>query len=183
MPTGRRGRGGRIAGAVRGRGAVAQHAGPAPVVADDTSECGLCSLQVGEDAVGCDDCPLWFHSTPQCMGISEASIAAIISEGDGGGLKYVCTKCRVERQPVVGGGWDNAVLDKAALSQPFMTVRNLAASVGSLVQQMTSLAGAYIQGVLGVCRTTSASETCMIVINKFNSKWETIVFLLFLVLL
>ena len=60
-----------------------------------------------EDAVGCDDCPLWFHSTLQSMGISEASIAAIISVGDGGGLKYVCTKCRVERQTVVYGGQDS----------------------------------------------------------------------------
>lgn len=43
-------------------------------------ECGLCSLQDGDETVDCDDCP-------QSMGISEASIAAILSEGDGGSLR------------------------------------------------------------------------------------------------
>lgn len=50
-----------------------------------------------------------------CMGISEASIAAIVREGDGGGYRYVCTKCRMESHPG-GGGQDNNALDEAAFS-------------------------------------------------------------------
>lgn len=140
-----RGRG-RIAGSGRGRGAGAVQANNPTVVRndvpDDSCACGLCSLQVGDEAVGCDDCPLWFHPSPRCMGISEASISAIVSEGDGGGLRYVCTKCRVEnhRPGGGGGGQDGAAVDKAAISQLFMTVRSLAASVASLVQQMSGLA-------------------------------------------
>ena len=74
--------------------------------------------------------------SPQCMGISQASIDAIIMEGDGGGLKYVCTEFWVQCSPR-GHGDGNSAVDKAALSQLFMTMRNLAANVGSLVQQMS----------------------------------------------
>lgn len=133
MPT-RRGRGGRTAGAGRGHGGVAQDGGSAVVADDLDNTCGLCSsLQVGGEAVDSDEFPLWFHPSPQCMGISEASIPAVC-EGDLGGLKYVCTKCRVERQP--GGGEDNT----AIVTQLFTTVLNLAASVGSLLQQLSGLA-------------------------------------------
>ena len=87
-------------------------------------------------------CPEWFHPSSQCMGISEASIAAKVREGDGGCLRYVCTKCRVESQSgqsgCVGSGQDGgAALDKAALSQLFITVCNLASSVATLVQQVS----------------------------------------------
>ena len=86
-----RGRGGGISAG----GHVGSSQGASAVVdtSDDQNACGLCTLEIDNEALGCDDCPLWFHPSPQCMGISQASIDAIIREGDGGGLKYVCTEC------------------------------------------------------------------------------------------
>lgn len=63
MPTGRRGRGGggRIARLGRGRGTGGSRVASPPAVvntgeADDGScACGLCSLQAGDEAVGCED--------------------------------------------------------------------------------------------------------------------------------
>ena len=61
---------------------------------DNSTEsfCGTCSLQVGEDSIGCDrdNCSVWYHPTPMCMGLPTEVIDSIIRFG-GSGVAFVCT--------------------------------------------------------------------------------------------
>ena len=84
-------------GAVRGRVTRNVTSNSASTVVSDDTLCGICSLVVGDDGIGCDRCPHWFHPSTQCTGLKDQSIQCILSDG-GAGICYVCTACRCQTQ-------------------------------------------------------------------------------------
>ena len=105
MPPAARGRG-RARGAApmvyrRGRSASVASGGM-PGGAPGTQLCGTCCKDVGDDAIGCDECEVWVHSTEMCSGLSLSMIQAI-ERYDGAGIKFVCTKCRLDFSVKRGG--------------------------------------------------------------------------------
>ena len=87
----------------RGRGAATGRRGRSASVADSdaplnvpgTQLCGTCCKDVDKDAIGCDDCETWVHSTEMCSGLTTDMIKAI-ERYDGAGIRFVCTKCRLD---------------------------------------------------------------------------------------
>ena len=63
---------------------------------DSQAECGLCSQEVGEDAIGCDSCSGWFHARPDCTGLSVNAISVIQNEG-GQSISFKCSRCICEQ--------------------------------------------------------------------------------------
>ena len=87
-----------------GRGTGAQHRrGRSASVASaigshapvDVQLCGACCKDVGDDAIGCDECELWVHGTEMCSGLTLDMIEAI-GRYNGAGIKFVCMKCRLD---------------------------------------------------------------------------------------
>ena len=132
--------------------------------------CGLCSSTtdfVGEDGIGCDYCPSWFHPTSQCTGLDVHAIRCI--QGDGGNaIRYCCTTCRCTNPPPKSnsgfGVSGSAVPDSATISQLFLVVKSLAESVASLTgqfqrtQQGNVTMGASSQNITGVQRESLYTE-------------------------
>ena len=116
-----------------GRGRVTRNVTPnsaSTVVSDDTL-CGICSLVVGDDGIGCDRCPHWFHPSTQCTGLKDQSIQCILSDG-GAGICYVCTACRCQTQ---GDGVSSGVpVDPGSISQLFEVVKALTQTVADLTK-------------------------------------------------
>ena len=53
----------------------------------DNSNCEMCHNIVGQDSIGCDMCPKWFHPTTLCTGLKPEVIDHIISD-DNNGIFY-----------------------------------------------------------------------------------------------
>ena len=124
-----RGRGGRGASA---RGGQIGASGSGAALDGSGNECGTCQGEVGDNGIGCDLCPLWYHPTQACTGLTKGSIQAIQRDG-GSGISYSCNKCRCEGQS------NNSDL-KDSVNQLFQMVTALAASVSQLTNQITALA-------------------------------------------
>ena len=82
-------------GTVSRRGRSASVASADVRHASDVQLCGACCKDVGEDAIGCDECEVWVHNTVMCSGLSQDMIDAI-GRYNGNGIKFVCTKCRLD---------------------------------------------------------------------------------------
>ena len=100
---------------------------------DDCAPCGMCTLPVGNDGIGCDSCDKWYHPTPICVGLPQNAIDSIISfGGDGLTYSYSCSQCRVSR-----GGNQND--QSNTIKQLFETVKNLCVTVTELSKNVTNL--------------------------------------------
>ena len=119
-------------GAVGGRGPRGRGRLPA-VEAVGSNVCGTCSLECGDDAVGCDRCSSWYHPSSMCLGLPKTVVGAI-QECGGDGIAFICTSCRCS---VSSKNADNA--NGSALQQLFQTVKMLCEAVQTLTKQMTSL--------------------------------------------
>ena len=97
--------------------------------------CKMCSASVEEDAIGCDRCAAWFHPTTQCTGLRIEAIQLIHSDG-GDGVTFVCCSCRCQ-QPISNASPGQT---NETVSQLFMIVQSLAASVQQISNQITNLA-------------------------------------------
>lgn len=104
---------------------------------DDSDDlCGTCHFLVGDDAVGCDRCSSWFHSSSMCLGIPDALVSGIRQHGDA--IAFICTDCRVGDRSV-GRGDGAGGVGEAAFRQLFQTVKKLCETVQSLSEQMRGL--------------------------------------------
>ena len=64
--------------------------------------CGTCCMDVGDDSIGCDECEVWVHNTEMCSGLTTDMLEAI-DRYSGAGIKFVCTKCRLDYTSKRGG--------------------------------------------------------------------------------
>ena len=153
---GRGARGG--AGGGRGRGTAPSASGqvnssspstlPAVVAQPTPDICQVCSLVVGQDCVGCDRCPAWFHATPQCTGLATEAIDLILGDG-GDAIAFICCSCR--SQPGANPANDNSLVLQ---HQMFEMIKSLAASVAQITQQVATL-NSSIQNLNTTSNTTT----------------------------
>ena len=118
-------------GSSSGRGSNSSRALP-PISEDNSrsrpsvgSSFSLCSIDVGNDALGCDRCDRWYHPSVLCMGIPETVIDNIKQYG-GEGVSYVCTACRS------GGPAGGDSQSGSAMEQLLRTVASLCETVQKL---------------------------------------------------
>ena len=111
--------------------------------------CGLCSVEVGDDAVGCDRCDRWYHSSVMCMGIPEGVIDNIKQYG-GEGISYICTVCHSSSS----AGGDS---QGSALGQLLQTVAKLCETVQSLSDRVDSLLSGSTRPVLPLSNSDQLS--------------------------
>ena len=74
-----------------------RHSGSNEVV-----DCGTCGEAVDGGCICCSRCSGWVHGNSICSGLPEDLVGALVRYGDGGGMLFVCTECRVGN--VAGGG-------------------------------------------------------------------------------
>ena len=58
-------------------------------------KCASCMRDVGNEAIGCDECDGWVHNSEMCSSLTQ-DVLDTITRYSGGGINFVCTKCRVE---------------------------------------------------------------------------------------
>lgn len=116
----------------RGRSQTASSGKP-PI--PKTQLCGTCDKDVGDTAIGCDECEVWVHDSEMCSGLPQDVIDAI-SRHNGQGIKFVCTKCRINvttsKQSSPPGGNDPPVVELVA--QLFQQLKGLCSSVQYLLE-------------------------------------------------
>ena len=131
-----RGRGNR-----RGRSASTVSAN----VADGSKQlCGTCDSDVGDEAIGCDECETWVHNTEMCSGLTQDMIDAI-GRYQGSGIKFVCMKCRITHTAARGK------------SPSSSTEPHLAELVGQLFQQVKGISN-VVQDLISQVKTLSAQR-------------------------
>ena len=117
-----------------GRGQVVSNDNRSTDSVSGVENCGLCGLNVGDDYIGCDKCPLWFHPSTQCTGLNRSELNCVKS-GGGRGIKFVCSACRCQTPPQNN---TNSTADESiSMSQIFAIVKELAVSVAQLTQQVS----------------------------------------------
>ena len=87
----------------------------------DEQYCVSCSKKADATAVGCDMCERWVCNTVMCSGLPKQLLDAI-NAYDGGGVTFICIKCRIERQ-----------------SSPSKAQPQMLELIGQLFQQMQGL--------------------------------------------
>ena len=102
-----------------------------------SQQCGLCNLQTGDDAIGCDRCSIWFHPKTDCTGLSSNAISIIQNEG-GDAIKFVCSVCRCKAPKNKNPGQASSETN-AALSQIFEIVKALAINVAQMSETINRL--------------------------------------------
>ena len=91
--------------------------------------CGLCNSTVGDDAIGCDVCPNWYHPSPQCTGLRSAATDCILKDGDSG-ILFKCSSCRCSNTSSSSGNTSGTTSElNTALIQVFEIVKSLAVNV------------------------------------------------------
>ena len=120
----------------RGRSASSSlSAPPRPVndTPDGVQHCVSCSKDVGEDAIGCDRCEHWVHNTEMCSGLPQRVLDAI-TEYDGRGINFVCTKCRILRESSASNNAQPLMME--LVTQIFQQMKGLCSTVQNLVDQV-----------------------------------------------
>lgn len=123
------------------RGRSASVAANTPDPAHGMQLCLSCSCDVGDDAIGCDECESWVHGTVMCSGLSKELIEAI-HKYDGANLKYVCTKCRVTHSSARGNSPSSSTEAHMAelVCQLFQQMKGICFVIKELSDQVKSLA-------------------------------------------
>lgn len=137
-----RGRGGR-GGTTTRRGKTSSTGDAASLTPEDDSPdrsgtqfCASCSKDVGDDPIGCDHCERWVHSTEMCSGLPQKVIDAI-TEYEGRGINFVCTKCRLRRESSVSNNAQPLMTE--LLTQIFQQMKGLCNTVQNLMDQVKDL--------------------------------------------
>ena len=129
-----RGRGGKRGGLRR-----AQTVTSAADAQDGVQKCVSCMRDVGDDAIGCDECEGWVHNSEMCSGLTQDMIDAI-ARYSGNGIKFVCTKCRVHNSSEKGkpqGSPDNQM--GVLVSQLFQQIKGICSVVQDLIGKVEAL--------------------------------------------
>ena len=103
---------------------------------DGVQNCVSCSKDVGEDAIGCDKCEYWVHSTEMCSGLPQKVIDAI-TEYDGRGINFVCTRCRIKRESSASNNPQPLMMELVA--QIFQQMKGICSTVQNLVNQVKAI--------------------------------------------
>ena len=104
----------------------------------NNDKCGICSLPVGNDGIGCYRCSTWYHPTPQCTGLRAGTIKSIQEEG-GDSIRYVCNGCRCQPASNQANASDlSPVFLQSSISQLFEMVKSIAESVALLTNKFNS---------------------------------------------
>ena len=110
--------------------------GPNTTNSSSDDICGLCTNPVGNDSIGCDFCPRWFHPTTICTGLKQETID-YIEAGSDDGMCFKCSFCRCS-----GNDTDNNQtnsLEGGTLGQLLEMIRALTINVTSLANQVSAL--------------------------------------------
>ena len=102
--------------------------------------CGSCNTDVGECCIGCDACETWVHGTEMCSGLPQDVLTAILNY-DGSGIKFICTKCRLEKpqsKTSASSGADKEI--RETLQQLFQQFRGMCTVISELSSQVKALA-------------------------------------------
>ena len=102
---------------------------------NETVECGICKASVGQNGIGCDLCPRWFHTTTACTGLKLEIIQSIL-EIDNNGIFYKYNECRCSTSNDSPG----QNLDTSTAAQLFKMIRYLAVTVNHLSENVSTLA-------------------------------------------
>ena len=115
-------------------------AGASAAAAVGTQLCGSCCLDVGDDAIGCDDCETWVHNSDMCSGLP-SGVREAISKYSGDGIKFSCMQCRISNVTTKGKSAPaNGDPDVAGtLKQLFHQIRGICGVVKELSKQIQSL--------------------------------------------
>ena len=103
---------------------------------DGKQYCISCSKEVGEKSFGCDTCEHWVHETEMCSGLPQKVIDAI-TQYDGSGISFVCTKCRIRKESSSSGNLQPLMTQ--LMDQIFQQLRGLCSTVQGLVDQARAL--------------------------------------------
>ena len=122
----------------RGRSASVSGAGMA--AASGTQSCGTCAKDVGDEAIGCDECETWVHNSEMCSGLTQDMLDAI-SRYQGSGIKFVCMKCRVSYMSARGNSPTSSTEPHMAelVQQLFQQIKGISNVVQELVAQVKVL--------------------------------------------
>ena len=149
----------------------------------DNSNCGMCNDIVGQDSIGCDMCPKWFHPTTLYTGLKPEVIDFIISD-DNNGIFFKCSACRCahasQSQPQPGTRSFNVQNDESDNNdQLFEMVKSLTVTVADLVRQVAIFCCDYgnsdslieFQSILADLSDTICSEVYddIIIVGDFNA--------------
>lgn len=102
-------------------------------------KCVSCMRDVGDEAIGCDECEGWVHNSEMCSGLTQDMLDAI-TRYSGGGIKFVCTKCRVEKSSdnAKSPGSPDSHL-RELVAQLFQQIKGICALVQDLTREVRSL--------------------------------------------
>ena len=95
-------------------------------------------MDAGDSAIGCDKCEHWAHSTEMCSGLPQRVIDAI-SEYDGRGINFVCTKCRLKQECSSSKPNQAQPLMMELITQIFQQMKGLCNTVQSLMEQVKTV--------------------------------------------
>ena len=102
--------------------------------------CGSCNTDVGECCIGCDACETWVHGTEMCSGLPQDVLTAILNY-DGSGIKFICTKCRLEKPQSKMGASSGADKEiRETLKQLFQQFCGMCTVITELSSQVKVLA-------------------------------------------
>lgn len=102
--------------------------------------CGTCGDDVGANPIGCDKCDQWVHGSQMCSGLPQDLITAILKY-DGGGIQFICMKCRMEqvtaRSNSPSGNTDPQLAE--TVKQLHMQVKGMCSIIKELAAQVKAL--------------------------------------------
>ena len=106
---------------------------------DGTQLCGTCDNDVGDSAIGCDDCEIWVHNIAMCSGLPQDMIDAI-SRYHGEGTKFVCTNCRLNSKAVRGSSRSGKPHPHIAelVTQLFQQMKGICSAVYNLTEKINT---------------------------------------------
>lgn len=103
--------------------------------ANEEQYCVSCSKIAGDTAVGCDSCERWVCNTEMCSGLPKQLLDAI-NAYDGGGVTFICIKCRIERQSSPSKAQPQML---ELIGQLFQQMQGLCSTVQGLVEKVALL--------------------------------------------
>ena len=101
----------------------------------DVQHCVSCSKVANDSAVGCDICERWVCNTEMCSGLPKQLLDAI-NAYDGGGISFICIKCRIERQNTPSKAQPQMM---ELISQLFQQMQGICNTLQGLVEKVNLL--------------------------------------------
>lgn len=108
----------------------------------DLFHCVTCKFPVldnEEGGIACDECKQWCHGSQVCTGLPKDFVKEVLKH-QGKGVKYVCTKCRLQTPAATKGGtMDQAELVslRDCMNQMFNTIAGLSNMVRTIDMRLS----------------------------------------------